>query len=139
MNRRPIIRFDSEILFAAVYKFPVNQDDKQAKKKEKEDMINLHDKNTQQLIGEISEEQLQFLIDELVEEDSTDQDYYINRDQLDQLEKKGGDEALIQMLRAALVTKEDMDIIWTKSWTNDAQLRKIQPFIGCDSKQAANL
>jgi processive 1,2-diacylglycerol beta-glucosyltransferase len=81
----------------------------------KEDMIKLHDKNTQELIGEINEKQLQFLIDELVEEDSTDQDYYINRDQLDQLEKKGGDETLIQMLRDALGTKDDMDIIWTKS------------------------
>ena len=78
-------------------------------------MINLHDKNTQELIGEINEEQLQFLIDELVEEDSTDQDYYINRDQLDQLEKNGGDETLIRMLSDALGTKDDMDIIWTKS------------------------
>ena len=78
-------------------------------------MINLHDKNTQKLIGEINEKQLQFLIDELVEEDSADQDYYISRDQLDQLEKKGGDETLIRMLRDALGTKDDMDIIWTKS------------------------
>jgi len=78
-------------------------------------MIKLYDKNTQELIGEINEKQLQFLIDELVEEDSTDQDYYINRDQLDQLEKKGGDETLIRMLRDALGTKDDMDIIWTKS------------------------
>ena len=78
-------------------------------------MIKLQDKNTQEFIGEINEKQLQFLIDELVEEDSADQDYYINRDQLDQLEKKGGDETLIQMLRDALGTKDDMDIIWTKS------------------------
>lgn len=78
-------------------------------------MITLHDKNTQALIGEISEEQLQFLIDELVEEDDTDQDYYINRDQLDQFEKKNGDETLIRMLRDALGTRDDMDIIWTRS------------------------
>ena len=78
-------------------------------------MIKLLDKNTQVLIGEINEKQLQFLIDELVEEDSADQDYYINRDQLDQFEKKGGDETLIQMLRDALGTRDDMDIIWTKS------------------------
>ena len=78
-------------------------------------MIILHDKNTQELIGEINEDQLQFLIDELVEEDSADQDYYINRDQLDQFERKGGDETLIQMLRDALGTRDDMDIIWTKS------------------------
>ena len=77
-------------------------------------MIKIHDKRTNELIGTINEKQLQFLIDELVEEDSTDQDYYINRDQLDQLEKKGGDEALIQTLRDALGNKNDMDIIWTK-------------------------
>ena len=78
-------------------------------------MIILHDKNTQELIGEINEDQLQFLVDELVEEDSEDQDYYINRDQLDQFEEKGGDRALIQMLRDALGTREDMDIVWSRS------------------------
>ncbi|NNG00542.1 MAG: galactosyldiacylglycerol synthase [Desulfobacteraceae bacterium] len=77
-------------------------------------MIKLHNKNTRELIGEIDEAQLQFLIDELVEEDGTDQDYYINRDQLDQLEKKG-DPVLIRMLRDALGTDDDMDIIWSKS------------------------
>lgn len=78
-------------------------------------MIKLHDKNSQELIGELNEKQLQFLIDELVEEDDTDQDYYINRDQLEQFEKKGADEALIQMLRDALGTRDDMDIVWSKS------------------------
>ena len=78
-------------------------------------MIKLHDKNSQELIGEVNEKQLQFLIDELVEEDDTDQDYYINRDQLEQFEKKGADEALIQMLRDALGTRDDMDIVWSKS------------------------
>ena len=87
-------------------------------------MIRVHDKNTNKLIGEINEKQLQFLIDELVEEDSTDQDYYISQDQLDQLEKKGADETLIQMLRDALGKKDDMDIIWSKSWTNDFVARK---------------
>lgn len=78
-------------------------------------MIKLHDKNTQELIGEISEAQLQFLIDELVEEDDTDQDYYINKDLLEQFEQKKGDAALIQMLRDALGARDDMDIIWTRS------------------------
>ena len=103
--------------------------------KGKEDMINLHDKKTQELIGEINEKQLQFLIDELVEEDSEDQDYYINRDQLDRFEEKGGDKTLIQMLRDALGTRDDMDIIWTKSWDNDTQLVKIQLRMGIDSEQ----
>jgi len=78
-------------------------------------MINLHEKNSGELIGEINEKQLQFLIDELVEEDSTDQDYYINQDQLEQFEKNGADKTLIQMLRDAPGTKDDMDMVWTKS------------------------
>lgn len=78
-------------------------------------MIKLHDKNTQELIGELNEKQLQFLIDELVEEDSDDQDYYINQDQLDRLASNGGDAVLIQMLKAALGDKEDMDIVWSRS------------------------
>ena len=102
------------ILSADVEGYSRLMDDDQ-ERKGKEDMIKLHDKNTQELIGEINEKQLQFLIDELVEEDSADQDYYINRDQLDQFEKKGGDKTLIQMLRNALGTKDDMDIIWTRS------------------------
>ena len=83
-------------------------------------MIKLHDKSTQELIGEINEEQLQFLIDELVEEDTEDRDYYINRDLMDQLEKKGGDKALVKMLRDALGTNEDIEIIWSKSWAGDS-------------------
>ena len=67
------------------------------------------------MVGEINEKQLQFLIDELVEEDSTDQDYYINQDQLEQFEKNEGDKTLLQMLKDALGTKDDMDIVWTKS------------------------
>jgi hypothetical protein len=40
-------------------------------------MISLHDEDSSQLIGTISESQLQFLIDELEEEGVEDQDYTI--------------------------------------------------------------
>ena len=77
-------------------------------------MIQLRDKETGAAIGEITEEQLQFLIDRLVEESETDTDYYLNRATLDLLEEYGADGALIAILEKALGDREDMDIEWVR-------------------------
>ncbi len=66
------------------------------------------------LIGEITTEQLQLLKELLVEEDSQDRDYYIDRDTLDMLESQGCDEKLVARLKEALGDKQDMDISWTE-------------------------
>jgi processive 1,2-diacylglycerol beta-glucosyltransferase len=66
------------------------------------------------LIGEITAEQLQFLQGLLVEEDSQDRDYYINRDTLDMLESEGCEEQLLARLKEALGDKEEMDVSWTE-------------------------
>ena len=63
-------------------------------------------------IGELSEEQLDVLVDNLEEEWSEDRDYYINQSMIDMLGAKGADSALLHMLRGALGTKEDVDILW---------------------------
>ncbi|HTM22811.1 MAG TPA: hypothetical protein VL172_19950 [Kofleriaceae bacterium] len=63
-------------------------------------------------IGEITDEQLQFLIDELEEEDEEDQDYYITKDTLEMLTERGGDPALIQLLTTAMGEAEDIEIAW---------------------------
>jgi hypothetical protein len=65
-------------------------------------------------IGEITVEQLQFLQELLVEEDSQDRDYYINRDTLEMLESEGCDEQLLARLKDALGDKEEMDVSWTE-------------------------
>lgn len=77
-------------------------------------MITLHDKETGAFVGEITEEELQFLLDELEEETTEDRDYYLNRDELEVLEEEGADEALIIMLRKALGDREEMEIEWTR-------------------------
>ena len=41
-------------------------------------MVELRDKETGRILGSISDEQLQFLIDQLEEESETDTDYYID-------------------------------------------------------------
>ena len=75
-------------------------------------MPRLYAVDTGEPIGEISAAQLQFLVDQLEEEDGVDRDYYISRDTLEMFRELNGDEALITMLERALGDKEDMDIRW---------------------------
>jgi hypothetical protein len=77
-------------------------------------MITLKDKETDRFIGNINEEQLQFLIDQLQEESSDDQDYYINNATLEMFEKNGIDQELSKMFKDALGSREDMEIVWSK-------------------------
>ena len=77
-------------------------------------MIELRDKKTGVSLGTISRAQLQFLIDQLEEEDIEDQDYYINRATLDMFERAGADPELLELLRQGLGTGEDMDIVWSR-------------------------
>jgi len=77
-------------------------------------MIHLFDDETGAPVGTITEDQLQYLIDQLEEESSGDTDYYINRDTLDIFEQNGADPGLLGVLRAALGTREDMEIRWER-------------------------
>ncbi len=78
-------------------------------------MIEIRDKETGKLLGAISEEQLQFLIDNLEEEYAEDMDYYINAATLDMFEERGIDAGLLHLLRDALGTQEDMEVVWSKT------------------------
>jgi hypothetical protein len=78
-------------------------------------MIQLYDKDTGAALGAISEEQLQFLADQLEEESPQDQDYYINEPTLDAFEEAGADPALLALLRKALGEREEMEIRWARS------------------------
>ena len=52
-------------------------------------MIELRDKDNGTVLGSISEDDLQFLIDHLEEESDDDVDYYINRSTLEIFKEKG--------------------------------------------------
>jgi hypothetical protein len=77
-------------------------------------VIEIRDKETGKPLGTISEEQLQFLIDNLEEEYAEDMDYYINAATLDMFEERGIDAGLLKLLRDALGIREDMEIVWSK-------------------------
>jgi processive 1,2-diacylglycerol beta-glucosyltransferase len=75
-------------------------------------MPTLKVQSTDRIIGNISQDQLQFLIDQLEEEHEEDRDYYIDRDTLAMFEEKGCDPQLLALLRDALGDEESIDIEW---------------------------
>jgi hypothetical protein len=77
-------------------------------------MIKLRDKETRALLGSISEDELQFLIDNLEEEWDGDTDYYLNRTTIEMLKGVGADDALIDLLEEALGDRDDVEIEWER-------------------------
>lgn len=58
----------------------------------------LYLKDTDKRIGTITGDQVQTLIDLFEEEDTTDQDYFINADTIDFMKEQSADEQLIALL-----------------------------------------
>ncbi len=77
-------------------------------------MINLYDNKSGALLGTISEAQLQVLIDNMEEESTTDQDYYVDGPTLEYLAARGADAELLRILRAALGEQGEMTIRWSE-------------------------
>ena len=75
-------------------------------------MIQLRNKDTAAPIGEITEEQLDFLVDMLEEEDSEDQDYWVDELTLQYFQENGCDPALLKLLQDAIGENEGVEIEW---------------------------
>jgi hypothetical protein len=78
-------------------------------------MITISMKDDGRAVGQISEQELQFLVDHFEEESSTDQDYFINGQTLDMLAQAGASAALIDLLRKALGGSDGADIVWART------------------------
>lgn len=76
-------------------------------------MIRLRDKDTGTDIGSISEEELDFLRDQLEEESADDTDYYISRAELEIL-KDNGPPGLIRLLEEAIGDREAIEVEWVE-------------------------
>jgi hypothetical protein len=75
-------------------------------------MKTLYDEDTGEMIGQITDEQFQFLVNQLEEESSLDQDYSISSMLLAYFEEINADPALVGLLRGALGEREEMEITW---------------------------
>ena len=78
-------------------------------------MITLRDKDNGQLLGSVSDEEFQVLVDALEEESDEDTDYYIEAATIDVLEDDGAPESLVKLLRDALGTRDGVEIAWSRS------------------------
>jgi hypothetical protein len=74
--------------------------------------IRLYNKDAGKLIGTLTEEQLQTLLDLLEEEDDDDRDYYIDKDILEYLAEEGADPTLIELLRPHVGDDDGIEIEW---------------------------
>ena len=77
-------------------------------------MITLTEKGTNKPWGQISEEQLQFMIDHLEEEWLEDQDYAITPLLLENFVEWGADSELVSVLRNGLGGRDEIDIVWNR-------------------------
>ena len=77
-------------------------------------MVNLYDAQSGAKINRITEKQLQALIDWMEEEDVEDREYYLTSEDCELMEEQGIDPTLIEVLRAALNGRDDMDLRYEK-------------------------
>ena len=77
-------------------------------------MIDVYNKATNELLGSITEADLQVLVDALEEESSEDQDYYIDAATIDVIGDGRASDYLLKLLRTALGDSEGVDIRWSR-------------------------
>lgn len=77
-------------------------------------MIDVYNSETNQLIGNITEADLQVLIDGLEEESTKDQDYYIDAATIDVLGDGRATDHLLSVLRTALGSSDGVEIRWER-------------------------
>lgn len=77
-------------------------------------MIDVYNAATNQLLGSITEPDLQVLIDALEEESLQDRDYYIDAATIDLIADGRATDHLVNLLRSALGSAEGVDIRWKR-------------------------
>ena len=77
-------------------------------------MIDLYNATTNQLLGTITEADLQVLIDALEEEGVNDQDYFIDAPTIDVIADGKATEHLVGLLRKAVGSSDGVDIRWQR-------------------------
>jgi hypothetical protein len=78
-------------------------------------MVKLFDKATGAFLGTITDEELQFLMDNLEEESLTDVDYYLNETMFASLKEKGMSETLVTLIQTAMGDKKEAEIRYEKA------------------------
>lgn len=75
-------------------------------------MVTLIHERTGQVVGEISEEDFEFLINNLEEEDVDDSDYYIDEPTIEVLRSEGASATLVDVLTRAVAAHGPSELTW---------------------------
>ena len=78
-------------------------------------MAKLFDKESGKFVAEITEDQFQFLMDNLEEESSVDEDYYFNKATIEMFKERDADEQLIEILERVIGSKGEAELRWERS------------------------
>lgn len=81
-------------------------------------MIKVFNKQTNELLGRISEGDLQFLARQLEEESLHDTDYYLIRETIEQFAQKGASPKLMEVLQGGLRNGNAIEIRWERDETS---------------------
>ena len=76
--------------------------------------VRITDKATGIVLGKISDDEFQFLVDQLEEESNSDTDYYIDQQTVNMLASAGGPASLITFLRSIVSADAGVDIAWQR-------------------------
>jgi hypothetical protein len=77
-------------------------------------MIDLYIKGTNELLGSITEAELQYLEDSLEETSDEDRDYYVDQATIDLLADGRATNHLVHLLKKAVGSGEGVEIEWKK-------------------------
>jgi hypothetical protein len=77
-------------------------------------MIDLFDSASDRHVGSISDGELQFLVDALEEESSSDDDYFIEGRTIELLEERGASPHLLDVLRRAVGASAGVELRWKR-------------------------
>lgn len=77
-------------------------------------MIDLYVKGTNELLGSITETELQYLEDSLEETSDEDRDYYVDQATIDLLADGRATDHLVHLLKKAVGSGEGVEIEWKK-------------------------
>jgi processive 1,2-diacylglycerol beta-glucosyltransferase len=77
-------------------------------------MVEFRDKSTGASLGQVSDDDMQFLVDHLEEEFREDSDYYLDADTVEALREAGASPALLAVLEPALGDLGEVEIQWVR-------------------------
>lgn len=74
--------------------------------------VQLFEKGVERPVFTVTDQQFDFLVEELEEESTTDTDYYMDEATIEMLQDDGADDELLVALRSLLAGRDGIEVAW---------------------------